>query len=87
VSAKRKVTVFRPRLEKLDLYVTADSDYEATEKALEAAHRRSNSKGWELLDHRAEFYCGDSTYDREPFVMNDDVRPRIFDGEGGSVEL
>lgn len=81
--AKHTITVYRARLERTTVEVEARSEYDAHEASFETI--RQQSVEWEMLPPEAQFYLTDDmSYDNEPFILLDGIRPRIFDDEEGT---
>lgn len=69
---KHKVTIFRPRLERIVVTVSAPSRYAAGEKAFEKAETMP-PEAWELLRPEACFYAGASGYDNTAFTTDAEI--------------
>lgn len=64
---KYTLEVYRPRLERVTVTVTAASEYEATNKAFEKADTLAPEK-WDMLPTTTDFYCGHTGWDGEMFI-------------------
>ncbi len=81
--AKHTITVYRARLERTTVEVEAGSEYDAHEASFDAI--RDKPVEWEMLPPEAQFYLTDEiSYDNEPFILLNDIRPRVFDDEEGT---
>lgn len=80
--------VYRPRLERTKVTVTAKSEYDAIEASFAKAEKVPQEK-WEMTPTTIAFYCGQSPIQLDLFIPDDDGlipgsdQPGYVDPHGG----